>query len=277
MKIVITGRKGFIGKHLVTLLKRQGHIITEIEIDLDIIHHQVLDADAVVHLASKTELADFLGNPAEAYNINVGGVNNVLDFCRKNNAKLIFTSTCGVYSPLPRSVKEIDRVVPVNSYSTSKYIGELLCARYQYDFDVSVTILRLFNVYGLHQRESFVISYIFDCICNNRPLNLKTPEALRDFVYIDDVCMAILKAIERKNEDIEIFNIGSGKIVTIGDVAEKIYRFWGKKIPDKVKMGGRGNYLCANLDSVKTHLEWEPKVSLEEGLSIMAMEYEKKR
>ena len=277
MKIVITGRKGFIGKHLVTLLKRQGHIITEIEIDLDIIHHQVLDADAVVHLASKTELADFLGNPAEAYNINVGGVNNVLDFCRKNNAKLIFTSTCGVYSPLPRSVKEIDRVVPVNSYSTSKYIGELLCARYQYDFDVSVTILRLFNVYGLYQRESFVISYIFNCIFNNRPLNLKTPEALRDFVYIDDVCMAILKALERKNDDIEIFNIGSGKIVSIGDVAEIIYRFWGKKIRDEVKTGWRGNYLCANLDSVKNHLEWEPKVSLEEGLRIMAIEYGKKR
>jgi nucleoside-diphosphate-sugar epimerase len=277
VKIVITGRKGFIGRHLVTLLKRQGHIIKEIEIDLDIIHHQVLEADAVVHLASKTELADFLGNPAEAYNINVGGIINVLDFCRKNNAKLIFTSTCGVYSPLSRSVKEIDRVVPVNSYSTSKYIGELLCARYQYDFDVSVTILRLFNVYGLYQRESFVISYIFNCICNNKPLNLKTPEALRDFVYIDDVCMAILKALERKNDELEIFNIGSGKIVSIGDVAEIIYRFWGKKIRDEVKTGLRGNYLCANLDSVKNHLEWEPKVSLEEGLRIMAIEYGKKR
>ena len=277
MKIVITGRKGFIGKHLVPLLKRQGHKITEIDIDLDIIHHQVLEVDAVVHLASKTEFADFLSDPAEAYNINVGGVNHVLDFCRKNKAKLIFTSTCGVYDPLSRSVKEIDRVVPVNSYSTSKYIGELLCARYQYDFDVSVTILRLFNVYGLYQRESFVISYIFNCLWTNRPLNLKTPEALRDFVYIDDVCMAILKAIERKNEDIEIFNIGSGKIVTIGDVAEKIYRFWGKKIPDEVKTGRRENYLCANLDSVKTHLEWEPKVSLEEGLRIMAIEYGKKR
>ena len=94
---------------------------------------------------------------------------------------------------------------------------------------------------------------------------------------VDDVCIAILKAIERKNEDIEIFNIGSGKIVSIGAVAEKIYRFWGKKIPDEVKTGRRGNYLCANLDSVKTHLEWEPKVSLEEGLRIMAIEYGKKR
>ena len=277
MKIVITGRKGFIGKHLVPLLKRQGHKITEIDIDLDIIHHQVMEVDAVVHLASKTEFADFFSDPAEAYNINVGGVNHVLDFCRKNNAKLIFTSTCGVYGPLSRSVKEIDRVVPVNSYSTSKYIGELLCARYQYDFDVSVTILRLFNVYGLYQRESFVISYIFNCLCTNRPLNLKTPEALRDFVYIDDVCMAILKAIERKNQDIEIFNIGSGKIVSIGDVAEEIYRFWGKKIPDNLKTGRIGNYLCANLDSVKKHLEWEPKVSLEEGLRIMATEYGQKR
>jgi len=277
VKIVITGRKGFIGKHLVPILKRQGHKIREIDTDLDIIHHQVLEVDAVVHLASKTEFADFISDPAEAYNINVGGVNHVLDFCRKNNAKLIFTSTCGVYGPLSRSVKEIDRVLPVNSYSTSKYIGELLCARYHYDFDVSVTILRLFNVYGLHQREAFVISYIFDCLCNNMPLNLKTPEALRDFVNIDDVCMAILKAVERKNEDIEIFNIGSGKIISIGDVAEKIYRFWGKKIPDEVKTGRRENYLCANLDSVKTHLEWEPKVSLEEGLRIMAIEYGKKR
>ncbi len=93
MKIVITGRKGFIGKHLVPLLKRQGHKITEIDTDLDIIHHQVLEVDAVVHLASKTAFADFLSDPAEAYNINVGGVNHVLDFCRKNNAKLIYTST----------------------------------------------------------------------------------------------------------------------------------------------------------------------------------------
>ena len=235
MKIVITGRKGFIGKHLAPLLKRQGHKITEIDTDLNSIHRQILEVDAVVHLASKTEIADFLSDPAGAYNINVGGVNHVLDFCRKNNAKLIYTSTCGVYGSLSGSVKEIDTVNPVNSYSMSKYIGELLCARYHNDFDVSVTILRLFNVYGSYQREGFVISYIFDCLCNNRPLNLKTPEALRDFVYIDDVCMAILKAIERKNKEIEIFNVGSGKIVSIGEVAKKIYRFWGKNIPDEVK------------------------------------------
>ena len=73
-----------------------------------------------------------------------------------------------------------------------------------------------------------------------------------------------------------VFNIGSGKIISIGDVAEKIYWFWGKKVPDEVKTAWRGNYLCANLDSVKTHLEWEPKVSLEEGLRIMSIGYGKK-
>ena len=129
MKIVITGRKGFIGKQLVPHLIRQGHKITEIDTDLNSIHHQVLEVDAVVHLASKTAFADFLSDPAGAYNINVGGVNHVLDFCRKNNAKLIYTSTCGVYGSLSGSVKENDIVNPVNSYSMSKYIGELLFAR----------------------------------------------------------------------------------------------------------------------------------------------------
>ena len=275
MKIVITGRKGFIGKHLEPLLKSQGHEIAEIGVELNNIHHQVLEVDAVVHLASITVVADFLTNPSEAYDKNVGGVNHILDFCRRNSARLIYISTSGVYDPPSGAVKETDRVAPTNSYSASKHMGELLCARYHRDFGVSVIILRLFNVYGPRQREEFVISYIFNCLYGDGPLNIKAPRALRDFIYVDDVCMAILKVLKRESRELEVFNVGSGKTVSIAELAGKIYRLGGKRMPAEVEMG-RGEdipWLCANLDSVKTHLEWEPKVSLDDGLMMMNMEY----
>ena len=169
-------------------------------------------------------------------------------------------------------MKEIDKIAPLNSYSTSKYIGELLCYRYSKDFDLPVTVLRLFNVYGFGQKKEFVISYIYNCLINDEPLNLKKPYDLRDFIYIDDVCNAVHKAIENKNELYEVYNVGSGHLYQISEVAEKIFKLFGKPLK-YFHIKNSDKYICADLNLIQNKIGWEPIIELEEGLQRIADQF----
>ena len=263
MNILVTGINGFIGKNIIKYFYINKINVIKYEKNLKDIHKENINVEYVLHLAGVTSESSFFNKPFDSYQANICVLNSLLEFCKINNAKMIFVSTCGVYEKKIGCVKEIDKIGPLNSYSTSKYIGELLCYRYSMDFDLPVTVMRLFNVYGSGQKKEFVISYIFNCLINQEPLNMKTPYDLRDFIYIDDVCNAILKAIENKNEIYEVYNVGSGHLCQISDVAEKIFKKFGKSLSYLEKKQSE-KYICADLTLIKHKLGWEPEIELEE-------------
>jgi len=273
MKALVTGNKGFIGKKLSEYLRDKKIIVKDCNDDLFGLNKKKISVDIVIHLAAQTSSSSFKTSPFESYKSNIYSVNSLLDFCRKNNAKMIFASTCGVYKKKYKCVNEDDDLAPENSYSMSKYIGELLCQRYFNDFNLPITILRFFNVYGFGQSNEFLISYIFDSVIENKPLNLNTPNEFRDFVFVDDVCKAILKAIENNSETYEVFNVGSGKVSQVNTVARSIYALFGKNLPKKEIFEQK--YICADLNLIKKKLNWEPEVSLDVGLKKIAKEYKK--
>ena len=97
MRVLVTGNKGFIGKKLFEHLLEKKIIVKDFNDDLFEMNKKKISVDIVIHLAAETSSSSFKTSPFESYKSNIYAVNSILDFCRKNNAKMIFASTCGVY------------------------------------------------------------------------------------------------------------------------------------------------------------------------------------
>ena len=168
--------------------------------------------DTVYHLAAVTDRQMFVENACEAYDVNVCGTLAVLHYCRKVGATCVMTSTSGVYNGSSESenLSESDEINPSNPYSLSKWLAEEVCKYESENMGVRTIILRLFNVFGYGQDSSFLIPYIVNCLIAGEKMNLRMPEATRDFVYIDDVVEALLKAGQIRDTYFDVFNIGSG-------------------------------------------------------------------
>jgi|SRR3989344_1462061 len=265
-RILITGHKGFIGTNLIKSISDNNLILYSKDITKKLsIRDKV---DCVVHLAAKTDSRESIKNPEEYYRVNILGTLNLLKLCREKNSKIIFASTgqvCGSNENKP--INEETQANPVNPYTKSKLLSEELCRYYNQDFRVRCTILRFFNVYGPGQKENFLIPYIINSLIKNGKVALNNPGAIRDFIYIDDVVDSIKKAIDH-NTDFDIFHIGMGVPKSIEDLVKVIQKEMGNK--------GQINYtlskqeakeIYADTTKAKNILSFNPKISLEEGIS----------
>jgi nucleoside-diphosphate-sugar epimerase len=258
-KVIITGGDGFLGKRIEALLnkdyeifildKQKGRDITKIK------DFEDLFTDCVIHLAALTKSQD----QKEMFDVNVKGTFNVLEFCKLVRAKLIFASSAAVYGNAKSPLQEDNELNPVSFYGLTKLLGERLCDFYNTNYDLPITILRIFNLYGPGQQRGFVIPDIASQLENERII-LKNPYPKRDFVYVDDVAEAVKKSIER--EFLGVINIGSGKSYSIREIAEKIAE--GREI--KYTREGEKSDIYADISEAERVLNWKPKTSLDEGL-----------
>lgn len=258
--IIITGGTGFIGKNIKRRLEKE-YNITDISSDkgLDIRNQNVfsdINANIAIHLAAINKSNDF----KEMFDVNVNGTLNVLEFCRKNKAKMIFASSAGVYGNLQSPIKEDYETNPVSFYGMTKLFGEKLCEFYNKSFGLNITILRIFNVYGPEQGRGLLIPDILSKINNKQTISIKNPFAVRDFVYIDDVSEAIFRSIDLMG--FNKINIGIGEGNRIKYVAELLTN-------EKVileDLGGADSQSYADISRAKRLLGWEPETDLEDGL-----------
>ena len=159
-----------------------------------------------------------------------------------------------------------------NPYCQSKLIGEALCESYFNDFGVPIVVLRPFNVYGLGQSDSFLISLIIKQISNHGKISLKSSKPKRDFVYIDDVVDAYYKAVEYKNNDYSTFNIGSGESYSVKEITEMIVANYKNSISIEFSEESRANEVMdtiSDISKAKKLLQWEPYITLEKGIKLM--------
>lgn len=258
-KILITGESGFIGNELKKYLKNNFEIVPFGRLmKKDITKKEDfkgLEADVVIHLASVLR-----GEPEKMLKTNINGTINVLEFCKENNSKMIFSSSCAVYGNAQSPIKEDFPLNPINCNGLAKKIEENICKFYNKQFNIDCTILRLFNVYGPGQKKGFIIPDIIAQI-KQREIVLGNPYPKRDYVYMGDVVKAICKSIQL--EGFNIINIGSGKSYSVRNIAERISK---KKIKfrDETKINSD---IYANIEKARKKLDWEPKISLEEGLN----------
>jgi UDP-glucose 4-epimerase len=300
MKILITGGAGFVGKHLARFLLTKGYEVTIFDnfsnsnkksissfvgngvkiIKGDITEFQdVSDAikthNVVIHLAAKISVEESIKNPSETFRINVDGTKNVLVACEKNGVrKLVVASSAAVYGESLPGIKltEDTKLNPISPYGKSKVMMEQEIKEFVSQHSINCIVLRFFNVYGIGQSPEYagVITKFIKRIAMNKSLEIfGDGTQTRDFVAVQDVVDSVYNAI--LNGKNGIYNIASGKAVTIKELAELMISLSGKTLEIQYFAPKKGDikYSQADISLAKKELLYAPKFGLGEIKSLL--------
>jgi nucleoside-diphosphate-sugar epimerase len=275
-RILITGCNGFIGQHLKNYLSKKEYLI---EAPTSTALNVILKDDwdkwkekniyHVVHLAGKTFVPDSWENPEEFFQTNIMGTMQAIRYCREQHIGMTYISAYIYGQPKSNPIPEGADINPNNPYAKSKYMAEELCKFFCKYFDMNITVLRLFNVYGTGQKEQFLIPYIVtQALDSGDAITVQDLEPKRDYVHIDDVCHAIELSVQNTC-GYHIFNIGSGKSYSVQEVIDKVQMeaHTEKKVISQNNIRRNElNDVIADISSIKKEWGWEPQVILAEGL-----------
>ena len=271
--ILITGASGFIGSNLVPVLRKKYRIITTASIDkFDIRDKNKIDqlpkADIVIHLAGIINVPFSWKNPQEVLEVNTIGTVNILEYCVKNKSRIIFPSSYpyGISNYLPTD--ESHPISSENPYAVSKLAAESLCEVYQKRYGFGVVIMRLFNVYGPNQPKDMVVPKIILGLIKNGKIEVFSGKPKRDMIYISDVVQAF-RAVLKKDDGFNIYNIGSGKNYSIEQISKKVIKISGNNALFIDQNQERPNEILetqADIKKIRDELGWQPKVSIDIGL-----------
>ena len=235
--------------------------------------------DAVINLAARAGVRFSLINPFIYASTNYIGTLNLLDLMRQFNvSKYVMASTSSIYSGSPMPYKESARVnQPISPYAASKKAAELIAYTYHHQFNLDVSIVRYFTVYGPSGRPDMSILRFIKWIDEQKPLVLYGDGSQsRDFTYIDDIALGTLLASKKY----EIINLGGGNNpISITTLIAKIEILLKKKalLDQKPFHSADVTSTWADITKAKKILNWEPKISLDEGLNKTVEWYNKNK
>ncbi|KLU67599.1 dTDP-glucose 4,6-dehydratase [Desulfosporosinus acididurans] len=302
-KVLITGAGGFIGSHLTEALVKAGASVRvfirynsrngrgnledleqreleEIEIiagdlrDADVIERSVKGCNAVFHLGALVGIPYSYKNPREVIETNILGTFNILTAARDHGVeRIVHTSTSEVYGSA-RYVP-IDEAHPLQGqspYSASKIGADKLAESFYASYNLPVVTVRPFNCYGPRQSARAVIPTLITQALASEEILLGNTEAIRDFTFVSDTVEGFIKAAQKQAAVGKVINVGSGQEISIGQLAQVIIATLGssgKIVLDESRVRpsrSEVNRLLADNRLAKETLEWEPQVSLEEGI-----------
>ena len=283
-KILITGSSGFIGKNLVDNLLSEYEIVglsKKVEkskincITKDI--NQITSKDfknifCVIHLAAITDPKICEDFPDQCITTNVLGTQKILEASRKNNCKVVYASTSHVYGiPKKIPISETASTSPTSIYAGSKLAGEILCESYQKQFNMDISIVRIFSVYGPKSNNHCVLPSIVKQMKNSNIIKLGNINSKRDFIFISDI-MDAFKIILKNINGFNVYNVGAEKSYSIKEICKKFEKLYGKKIIIKNNLEQNRKIDAKNIISNSTKLKklgWKSKITLDEGLRKM--------
>ena len=295
-KIIITGGAGFIGSHLTDKLVELGHQVIVVDnlmlgrkefvnkkakfFKVDIRNFKKLKkifkgAEAVFHLAADPRLQVSIEDPATTHEINVTGTFNVLLAAKDSGVKkVVFSSTCALYGDQPLPIKESYTPNPLSPYGLHKLMGEQYCRLFNHLFKLETVCLRYFNVFGPRKLPSGSYPMVIPIFLDQRQKGQKLTivgdgTATRDYVYVSDVVEANIKAWQSAVGDGRAINIGSGKQISVNEIAKLV----GGPTVNIPPRPGEMKFIAADASLAKQLLGWEPKVSFEEGIKMLKKEW----
>ena len=246
--------------------------------------------DYVIHMAAQAGVRYSLENPQSYISSNIDGFFNVLEGCRHQNVKhLIYASSSSVYGQNSDSPFHEDQNVdfPENLYAATKKSNELMAYSYANLFNLPCTGLRFFTVYGPWGRPDMAYFKFAKNIFEGKPIEVYgRGNMYRDFTYIDDIIDGIIKLFEKdisqassnnkekidmqKKVPWEIFNIGNSDMVSLEKFIEVIETSIGIKANKKYMdmQLGDVSVTSANIEKIKSAVNFKPKTSITEGLPI---------
>jgi nucleoside-diphosphate-sugar epimerase len=309
-KALVTGGAGFIGSHLVDTLVKEGCDVVVLD-DLsagslsnlkhvkdkitfyrgDIQDQKILmkaseNCEVIFHLAALVSVTKTVDNPVDSAFINDIGTLLVLESARQSKVKrVVLSSSSAVYGDDPFLPKHENMPPkPMSPYAVQKLTGELY-ARIYYDlYGLETVCLRYFNVYGPRQDPSSpysgVISiFMTKAVSKKPPVIYGDGKQYRDFVFVKDVVKANLLAATADDAAGQIFNIGTGKHVSINSLWDMISLFSGLNIEPEYLPPRPGDIIesVANIEQAKSALGFEPDYLFEKGLEITFKWYKDSR
>jgi len=278
--IVVTGCKGYIGQYLVTHFVNLGlNVVGLSRKDCEITDSSTLlglvgeiQPSTVYHLAGLTGVEESWRNPSKFYQVNVLGVQSVLESCRKVGARMVFLSGYLYDGEAKSPVQEESPITAMNPYAHTKWLGEKICEFFHKHYGVACIITRPFNVYGGPQSNKFLIPKLIEqAVSHSEIITVKDDAPIRDYLYIRDLISALETILDYEPE-FGVFNIGTGIGHSVSEVTDMIQKIWGVK-KELVSLDcPRENEISvsiADIGRIKTMLGWQPSYSLESGLREM--------
>ena len=238
--------------------------------------------EKIVHIAARPGVRQSLENPYLYNKINCIGTINLLDIAKNNNIKqFVFSSTSSIYGANKKTpFSESDKVEKqLSPYAISKRAAELYGYNYSNLYDIPVTVLRLFTVYGPRQRPEMAIHKFCRQISNGEELAMfGDGSTSRDYTFIDDIIDGFISAL-KSPFDFEIINLGDSSPVKLTKLIELIEKELGKKanIKQLPEQPGDMKITFADIAKASEMLNYQPKVTLEEGIKIFVKWYKESR
>ena len=301
---IVTGVAGFIGSHLAEALLKQGAEVTGIDqlndyynpqlkqnnvanlkqysgfkfiqANIEDLNWQKLlqSVDVVYHQAAQAGVRSSWGKDFHHYTErNINATQVILEGAKqvKSLQRIVYASSSSIYGdavtmPTPETLCP----QPVSPYGITKLAGERLCRLYQQNFDVPVTALRYFTVYGPRQRPDMAFHKFFQAAITGEAISIYGDgQQTRDYTYVSDAVAANLAAGKVSEAIGKVFNIGGGSRVTLMELLDIMEQVIGHPIQKQYidKAAGDARHTSADVTQARKILNYVPQVSLKEGLT----------
>jgi nucleoside-diphosphate-sugar epimerase len=303
MHALVTGAAGFVGSHLSTRLRDEGHDVIGvdsftdyydtalkranaeaairagvkfIEGDLNVVElDSLLDGiDVVFHLAGQPGVRSSWGSDFSTYTYcNIEATQRLLEASRGSRTlqRLVFASSSSVYGNAERyPTSENDRPQPISPYGVTKLAAEHLCSLYATTFEVPTVSLRYFTVYGPGQRPDMAFTrFAMAAVRGDEIMVYGSGAQTRDFTFVDDVVEANLLAATRDVSPGTVLNVAGGSHTSVNEALQLFEELAGSKLSvTHVKaVAGDVDRTGGDTAAIRSVLGWRPTMSLREGIA----------
>jgi len=302
-RILITGGAGFIGSHLADRLLADGHTVVALDnlftghprnishlagherfkfVKHDVTEYTYVDGkvDAILHLASLPSPVDYLREPIKTLKVGALGTHKALGLARAHKARFLLASTSEVYGdpqvhPQPESYwGNVNPIGPRGVYDESKRFAEAMTMAYHRYHGIDTRICRIFNTYGPRMRadDGRVVTNFIAQGVRGEPITVYDDGSrTRSFCYVSDLVDGIVRLLA--SNEVQPVNLGNSREMTVLEFAKTVHRLLGGSSeivfvsPKDERTKDDPHIRQPDITRARQILQWEPKVSLEEGLA----------
>lgn len=298
MHILITGAAGFVGRHVATEYAKYGAHVTGIdrvewadwqrhgvsefhcgEVTLDHLVEHAGRPEVIVHCAGGASVGFSIQEPYQDFIQTVITTAQVLEFMRLHapNTKLVYPSSAAVYGQVRQlPISEDAPLQPISPYGAHKQMAETLCQLYARQYHLSLSIVRLFSIYGAGLRKQLLWDACSKLVRGELEF-FGTGEEIRDWLHVDDAAKLLVLAAEHSSPSCTILNGGSGEGVSVNSILQQICAQLGSGVLPSfaaTRKEGDPTSFIANINIAK-QWGWQPSIDWRQGVSSYVEWYKK--